>query len=346
MFATEGKDAETVAAFADDLTAHGGKSDAVSEICIDMSPMFIKGTAASLPKANSDKFHAAKIIDDAVDQVCRAEQKCHSMLCGTRDLWLHNPTNLPDRQRGDSGKPAHAPAQDRVGLSDPANLSGTRDQLSAEAGASYLWTWYFWATHSRLSPMIDAARAVRRNRDGILCWVDSKIANGPIEGIDSLMHAAKAKGYGSIALAGTSRHWSIEATNKVGSGECEALIAGVLIAIDGENSCVTRFNYRFSPHGSAFGAAHEEMRCGRRHIVALPNKWDQSWCGVCVPLIVWEGPAEQVLLIEYSPNLQSAMAQYYCQHRRGIELQQSTQQSDFLGEIEGISDECVRSPPH
>jgi transposase len=43
--------------------------------------------------------------------------------------------------------------------------------------------------------MIDAARAVRRNWDGILCWFDSEIANGPIEGINSLMHAAKALVY-------------------------------------------------------------------------------------------------------------------------------------------------------
>ena len=42
-----------------------------------MSPAFIKGTAASLPKAavTFDKFHAIKIINEAVDQVRRAEQK-------------------------------------------------------------------------------------------------------------------------------------------------------------------------------------------------------------------------------------------------------------------------------
>ena len=45
VFATEGKDAETVAAFADDLGAHGGDPDNVSEVCIDMSPAFIKGVA-------------------------------------------------------------------------------------------------------------------------------------------------------------------------------------------------------------------------------------------------------------------------------------------------------------
>ena len=43
VFATDGKDAETVAAFADDLAEHGGDPDAVDEVCIDMSPAFIKG---------------------------------------------------------------------------------------------------------------------------------------------------------------------------------------------------------------------------------------------------------------------------------------------------------------
>jgi transposase len=62
VFATEGKDAETVAAFADDLKAHSGDPDAVAEVCIDMSPAFIKGTADSLPNAaiTFDKFHAVR----------------------------------------------------------------------------------------------------------------------------------------------------------------------------------------------------------------------------------------------------------------------------------------------
>ena len=41
--------------------------------------------------------------------------------------------------------------------------------------------------------MIDAAYTVNRHWDGILRWFDSKIANGLTEGINSLVHAAKAK---------------------------------------------------------------------------------------------------------------------------------------------------------
>jgi len=74
------------------------------------------------------------------------------------------------------------------------------EQPSTEAGAAFLKRWYFWAAHSRLPPMIDAAHTVKRHRDGILRWFQSRIANGLIEGINSLVQAAKAKacGYRSI----------------------------------------------------------------------------------------------------------------------------------------------------
>ena len=41
--------------------------------------------------------------------------------------------------------------------------------------------------------MIDAAQTVKRHWNGILRGFDSKIANGLIEGINSLVQAAKAK---------------------------------------------------------------------------------------------------------------------------------------------------------
>ena len=68
------------------------------------------------------------------------------------------------------------------------------------SGAAFLRRWYFWAIYTRLPPIIDAARAVKRHSDGILRWFHSKIANGLIEGINSLVQAAKAKarGYRSI----------------------------------------------------------------------------------------------------------------------------------------------------
>jgi len=202
LFATEGKDAATVAAFADDLAAHGGDPEAIEEVCIDMSPAFIKGVAENLPNAaiTFDKFHAVKIINDAVDQVRRAEQKRQNVLKGTRYIWLRNPANLSERQQAIlDALPTHhlktaRAYQMRLAFQD------LYQQDTPQQAAQYLNRWYFWATHSRLTPMIDAAYTIKRHWNGILRWFDSQIANGLIEGINSLVQAAKAKarGYRSV----------------------------------------------------------------------------------------------------------------------------------------------------
>jgi len=202
VFATEGKDAETVAAFADDLAAHNGDPEAVAEVCIDMSPGFIKGTADSLPRAavTFDKFHAVKIINDAVDRVRRAERKVHKLLAGTRYIWLRNPANLSERQHAMLQSMPLRHLKTARAYQIRLAFQELYEQSSAKAGAAFLKRWYFWATHSRLPPIIDAARTVKRHWDGILRWFHSKIANGLIEGINSLVQAAKAKarGYRSI----------------------------------------------------------------------------------------------------------------------------------------------------
>jgi transposase len=154
-----------------------------------MNPAFVKGTAEHLPNAavTFDTFHAVKTVNDAVDQVRRSEQKAQSLLRGTRYIWLRNPKTLPERQQTtlDAMPTRHLKTarayQIRLAFQD------LYDQPSAEAGAGFLKKWYFWATHSRLESMIDAARTVKRHLDGILRWFDSKIANGPIEGINSLV---------------------------------------------------------------------------------------------------------------------------------------------------------------
>jgi len=56
--------------------------------------------------------------------------------------------------------------------------------------------WYSCARRCRLEPMEEVALTIERHRHGILRWFNSKIANGFIEGINSLVQAAKAKARG------------------------------------------------------------------------------------------------------------------------------------------------------
>ena len=59
-----------------------------------------------------------------------------------------------------------------------------------------LKAWYFWATHSRLAPIIAAAHTIKEHWEGVLQWRKSHIDNGLLEGLNSLIQAAKAKARG------------------------------------------------------------------------------------------------------------------------------------------------------
>lgn len=198
VFATEGKDAQTVAAFAQDLSAHGGTPDAVTEVCIDMSPAFINGVADSLPNAavTFDKFHAVQIVNQAVDQVRRDEQKSQPELKRTRYLWLKNERNLSTSHRQLRDSLASRNLKTARAWTIRLAFQDFYQSASRESAEAFLKQWYFWTTHCRLPPVVEAARTIKRHWQGILRWFDSKIANGLIEGINSLVQAAKAKARG------------------------------------------------------------------------------------------------------------------------------------------------------
>jgi len=199
LFVAPGKDAATVAAFAQDLRAHQGDPQAITEVSADMSKAFIKGVGDHLPNASLtfDKFHVVSLVNDAVDQVRRLERKLHPELSGTRYVWLKNPDNLT----------AHQEQQIQTFDFTRCHLKTTRAyqirlvfqdlyEQPPEEAEYYLKRWFFWATHSRIQPIIDVAKTIRVHQDGILRWFTSGINNGILEGINSLFQAAKAKARG------------------------------------------------------------------------------------------------------------------------------------------------------
>jgi transposase len=197
VFATPGKDAETIAAFADDLVAHAGSPASIAEVCQDMSRAFQAGVAAHLPNASItfDKFHVVKLMNDAVDQVRRAEAKQRAELRRTRYLWLKNPGNLTAAQRHRLDSLGTRNLKTARAYQMRLTFQQLYDQPADQAEA-FLKRWYFWATHSRLAPLIEAAKTIKRHWDGILRWFQTRIANGLLEGFNSLIQAAKAKARG------------------------------------------------------------------------------------------------------------------------------------------------------
>ena len=199
LFATEGKDAATVKRFQDDLVVHHGQASNITEFCSDMSPAFIKGVSDNFANAHLtfDKFHIMQVINKAVDEVRRQEQQERPELIKTRYIWLKNPQNLKASQRNKleylslsklNLKTARAYRM-RLAFQDFFNQP-------AETAELFLKKWYYWATHSRLQPMKEAAYTIKRHWSGILRWFTSRINNGILEGTNSLIQAAKARARG------------------------------------------------------------------------------------------------------------------------------------------------------
>ena len=201
IFVAEGKGSETLEEFKKDLTEHGGKSENITDASIDMSPAFIKGVEENFLNAEItfDKFHIMKIINKAVDEVRKTETKEQDILCGQKYLFLKNRDNLTESQR-DILKAMEA--MPRLNLKTVKafhireNFQEIYKETDKKGFEKALKKWYFWATHSRIEPMKEAAKTIKRHWSGVLRWYTSKVSNGILEGLNSLVQAAKAKARG------------------------------------------------------------------------------------------------------------------------------------------------------
>ena len=199
LFATPGKDAKTFEKFAEDLQAHGGNAEAITEVSMDLSPAFQKGAAEHLPNAQItfDRFHLLKLINEAVDAVRKGEAISQPDLKKSRWLWLKNPGKLSAKQtaklqellKNQNLKTAQA-YQFRLTFQEIFTIQNRHQ------GAVLLKAWIENAKASGLPPLVKVAYTLINHWDGVLRWFESQITNGILEGFNSLLQSAKAKARG------------------------------------------------------------------------------------------------------------------------------------------------------
>lgn len=200
IFVTDGKDASTVTRFKEDFTAHNGDVNLITDVSCDMSPAFIKGVRNTLPNAEItfDKFHILKLINEAVDKVRRAEAATNPLLKGTRYIFMKNEVNLTAKQK--QQKDALNMSKQNLKSLRALNIRETFQQIynssNIDMFIARLKDWYYWATHSKLEPMKQVAYMIKRHWDGVIRWKSSQINNGILEGLNSVVQAAKRKARG------------------------------------------------------------------------------------------------------------------------------------------------------
>lgn len=202
MYVCEGKDSSTLTRFNKDLINHGGKPTMIRSISCDMSPAFINGISSEFPdaKITFDKFHVMKMMNEAVDEVRKQEQSTIKELKNSKYLWLKNEGNLSEKQKERFLALKNQKLKTVRAYNVKLSLQEFWDSKNRKEATQYLKKWYFWATHSRITPITEAANTVKKHWDGILNYFDSKITNGILEGINSIVQLQKrnARGFKNI----------------------------------------------------------------------------------------------------------------------------------------------------
>jgi transposase len=171
------------------------RTAALTFICSDMWKPYLKVVAKKAGHALHilDRFHIAKHLSDAIDQVRRAEvhalrqQGRHPWLTKTRWLLLKRPANQTREQRT------------RLRELVQHNLRAVRAMLLRESfepfwtyrsvdwAGAFLDEWCVQVMRSRIEPMKKVARMLRRHRPLLLNWFRARgeISSAVVEGFNN-----------------------------------------------------------------------------------------------------------------------------------------------------------------
>lgn len=204
LVVTEGRDAKTVQTVAQELAAHGCPPEQIESVSIDMSVAFISGVQQHLPNARItfDKFHVLWHANAAVDKTRRIEQRTDPSLKGLRWTLLKDAFALTPEAGAALYALLHSP---RLTVTARAwtykeKLREILDRKQINVVRRRLAHWCGCVMRSKVEPMKDVARLVRRHLEGIVAWAQTRQTNGFLEALNGLFQAAKrrARGYTRI----------------------------------------------------------------------------------------------------------------------------------------------------
>lgn len=200
LYITEGKDSKTVKDFVETLDAHYAEPLQIKDVSCDMSSSFIKGVNDYLPKASVtfDRFHITKIINEGVDAVRREEAKTTPLLKKARYVFLKNQANLNAKEKAkrEELQLSTMNLKSMEALRMRENFQAIYQAATMEHFSALLKEWIEWVEQCGLKPMEKVAHCMCRHWDGIVQWKKSQINNGILEGLNSVIQAAKRKARG------------------------------------------------------------------------------------------------------------------------------------------------------
>jgi len=197
LFATEGKGANCIGKSIEYLDKKLVDIDAINQVCIDMSPAFISGCLKYLPDAaiTFDKFHVMKEVNKAMDELRKLERIGNEMLKKHKYTFLKNKLSPKIKEERDFLLEMYPKLGEGYRLK--YLFKEFWDFTDKEEAESYLAFWCDIAEDSGIFPFQKAVKTIKAHWSGIINYIESRINNGILEGLNSKIQLAKkrARGY-------------------------------------------------------------------------------------------------------------------------------------------------------
>jgi len=177
----------------------------IEAISLDMWPAYINACRDKVPGADDkmvfDRFHIMRHVVDAVDKVRKQEHKGlmqagDTILAKSKYLWLTNPANMTDQAKERFAQLKTIELQTGRAWAIKESLRDLWSYTSTTWATKFWKRWYFWATHSRLMPMIAAAKLIARHLPNVLTYFTHRITNAVAEGLNSKIATVQKRACG------------------------------------------------------------------------------------------------------------------------------------------------------
>ncbi|MFO1369934.1 MAG: ISL3 family transposase [Marinagarivorans sp.] len=175
----------------------------VNAVASDMWKAYANSVEKMLPNSKivHDCFHIVQHLNKAVDQVRRSEhrtllQQGNSALKGTKFQWLRKPENLSDDDVVEFSQVVNSHLKTAKAWSIKEIFRTFWAYRSKAAARKFFMRWHARAVRSRLKPMDEKAKMIKRHIENFINYFDFRITNAAAEGLNSKIQTVKADARG------------------------------------------------------------------------------------------------------------------------------------------------------
>ena len=176
----------------------------IEAVTIDMSQAYTKAVEECAPEATIvyDRFHVQGLASHALDMVRREQLRELRGSDEGREIFrsrfalLKNPWNLNQAESQKLSELQRSNAKLYRAYLLKESLAHALDYRQPARAKRALEDWLSWASRSKLKPFVKCARTIRQHFDGVLAYVQHRLTNGVVEGINNRLRMIARRAFG------------------------------------------------------------------------------------------------------------------------------------------------------